>query len=323
MKLYDTITKNSLIHEMDRICGSNSTKYPFRDKVSRLNNALDFYFQLAWSVNKVRPLDDSNNSSIPLEEINLVSGTNYYKIGDFTNKFTGIIEVSLLNSDATPASLTREYLHNLPGIFEELYGAYAVANTTGVPGYYCIVGDYIYLRPCPDYNETSGLKVYGNLAGSKFNFLRTTVTQADPGVFTTSSAHGMAVNDMVLFETNDTIPTGITADTVYYIKTVPSDTTFTIASTFEGTAVEITANQATGEHISIDCSKEPGIAYIDDHFNYLARKASLPFLVEKKLPQKNDIVSLIKNDEMSIKEYFGNKDTDIDQRITFKQRAYE
>lgn len=40
---------------------------------------------------------------------------------------------------------------------------------------------------------------------------------------------------------------------------------------------------------------------------YLARQACLPYLVEKRLAQKNDVAVLIEKDEMAIKEFVSNR----------------
>jgi Flp pilus assembly protein TadG len=61
-----------------------------------------------------------------------------------------------------------------------------------------------------------------------------TMTLANPAVFTAPSAHGLAVGDMVVFNTTGTLPSTITSGTTYYVKTVPSSTTFTISSSSGG-----------------------------------------------------------------------------------------
>lgn len=74
-----------------------------------------------------------------------------------------------------------------------------------------------------------------------------TVTIASPGVFTTSSAHGLAVNDPVSFTTTGALPTGLTAGTKYYVSSVPSSTTFQVASSIGGSSINTTGSQS-GTH---------------------------------------------------------------------------
>ena len=322
MKFYDKLTQENLCQEIDDICNSDYNSYPFERKAARLNSSLDFYFQLAWKANRARALDDTNNSAIPLEEKDIATGVNSFKMSDFTKKFVGLMKITALNSDATPIELVQEFFNNLPDEFDTLYGTYGKANDTGTPQYYCILGDYIYLRPTPDYSETDGLKVYGNLASSKFAYKRCTISQATPGVVTSVEAHGLSVNDTVLLRTTDTLPTGLSADTLYYVKTVSSTTTFTLASTQGGTAIN-TTGAGSGEHAFLQANKTPGIPPLYDHYMYLARKASLPYLSDKGKNNVKDVRSLILEDEAKIFDYFANKDIDVDNKMTFKQRAYK
>lgn len=334
MKLYSIIGTDSCIHEIWRTCGANENSYPIQDAVSRLNAALDRFFHLAFQADGRWNFDDINEASPPIDTQNLVLGINRYKIGTFTEKVINVIRIEILSSAAKGLHLQPETFDNLGRLignesgriggssgdtFQDLY----VDASSGTPTHYCKYGDFIYLRPNPNYNETDGLKIYFNRPASKFDFLRFTVTEANPGVFTTASAHGMAVNDLVVFNTNGTIPTGITANTIYYIKTAPSTTTFTIASTLGGTAIEITDAQTTSVHICLNASKVPGIPEI--YHPYLARHASLPFLIEKSLPNKNDIMKLIGSDnprdpfyggdELAIAEYFANRNKDLPNRM--------
>jgi hypothetical protein len=73
-----------------------------------------------------------------------------------------------------------------------------------------------------------------------------TVTIASPGVFT-KTGHGYAVDDPVMLSTTDTLPTGLTAGTVYYIKTVPTADTFTVSATVGGAAINTSVSQS-GTH---------------------------------------------------------------------------
>jgi hypothetical protein len=73
----------------------------------------------------------------------------------------------------------------------------------------------------------------------------TVVTATD--VFTSASAHGLQVNDMVRFTSTTTLPAPLVAGTDYYVKTVPSTTTFTISATKGGATLDITTT-GTGTH---------------------------------------------------------------------------
>jgi hypothetical protein len=68
-----------------------------------------------------------------------------------------------------------------------------------------------------------------------------TISVADPGVVTWAGGHGLEVGSPIIFDaTGGNMPTGLTEGTVYYVKTVLSPTTFTVAATPDGEAIETT-----------------------------------------------------------------------------------
>ena len=73
-----------------------------------------------------------------------------------------------------------------------------------------------------------------------------TISQASPGVVT-SAGHGFLANQMVIFKTSGTLPTPLTADTIYYVKTVTGNDTFTVSATSGGTVIN-TTSAGSGTH---------------------------------------------------------------------------
>jgi hypothetical protein len=73
-----------------------------------------------------------------------------------------------------------------------------------------------------------------------------TVTIASPGVIT-KVAHGFAANDPFVPTTTGALPTGMTAGTKYFVKTVLSADTFTFSATAGGTAIDTSGSQS-GTH---------------------------------------------------------------------------
>lgn len=69
-----------------------------------------------------------------------------------------------------------------------------------------------------------------------------TMTIAAPGVISWPS-HTLAVGDRVKFSTTGALPTGITADTTYYVVSVASGT-FSVSATPGGTAITTTGTQS-------------------------------------------------------------------------------
>lgn len=326
MQLYDIVTKDSIFHEIGRECKASIANYPLRDRAARVNDAIYRYCTIAFKSDGKHSFDDINQSSPPIDTQSIVSGTNRYKFSAFTEKIMNLIKLEALDADGNGIELKFESFDSLASspkasignssrTFQELY----IDASSGTPSKYTKYGDFIYLRDNPNYSETNGLVAYFNRPASTFDYLRFTVTQANPGVFTTASVHGMAVNDLVVFDSNGTIPTGITANTIYYIKTAPSTTTFTIASTLGGTAIEITDDQDDSVHMCLHASIIPGIPLL--HHSYLARHASLPYLRENDKKQYEKTKRVIGSDnprsayyggdELEIAEFFANRDKDV------------
>lgn len=66
--------------------------------------------------------------------------------------------------------------------------------------------------------------------------------EADDDVLTFAAAHNLKVGDRVRVTQGTTLPTGLSAATDYWVKTVPSTTTLTLASTKGGTTVNLTTD---------------------------------------------------------------------------------
>ena len=318
MKLYDPITKYSIINEVWRICGANANIYIIRDIVARVNAALDRYCHLAFKADGKHRFDDINETSPPIDTQDIASGTNRYKFSAFTEKIINLIKLTVLNADAVEIPLIQERIENLPDAFTQIYKS----TDTGVPSHYLKYGDFIYLRPYPDYDETGGLRAYFNRPASKFEFLAATISQASPGVLT-DVAHGLVADDTIMLETDGALPTGLVVDTVYYVKEALTADTFTLALTLGGTAINTSA-AGSGIHYYVETSKVPGIPVI--HHSYLARHASLPFLIDKKLQNREDIKKLIGSDnprsryyggdELEIIEHFAHRNKDVRNKMT-------
>lgn len=91
-----------------------------------------------------------------------------------------------------------------------------------------------------------GFDVFGSAGTPTNNGTAFAVTGADAGDLFTAVAHGLAVGDRIRFPAL-TGGSNLTADTGrYYVKTVPSDDTFTIASTPGGATVDLGSNVTAG-----------------------------------------------------------------------------
>lgn len=84
-----------------------------------------------------------------------------------------------------------------------------------------------------------------------------TMTIASPCVITWNS-HGLADGDPIVFTTTGVLPTGLTAGTVYYVKS-PTTNTFNVAATPNGSAINTSGSQS-GTHTAT-VAKQPLINY--------------------------------------------------------------
>jgi hypothetical protein len=97
-------------------------------------------------------------------------------------------------------------------------------------------------------------KTRGVLTAATTNVVNagTTITltsaEADDETFTANAAHGLAVNDEIEL-TAVTGGTGLTAGTTYFVKTVPSSTTFTVAATIGGATVAFSTDVSAGTFV--------------------------------------------------------------------------
>lgn len=76
-----------------------------------------------------------------------------------------------------------------------------------------------------------------------------TISVASPGVITWN-ANGLLANDQVVFSTTGALPTGITAGTSYFVKTILTANTFTISATAGGAVINTSGTQS-GTHSAV------------------------------------------------------------------------
>lgn len=314
MKLSEVIYDGGLIEEITRITGATIAVYTNKARVAHLNNALDQYWFLAAEAAPQGTFDDTNQTSAPVETQSLVSGTNAYKVSSFTNEVLGILRVAVLDDSAVEYDL--EYVD-----FDDVadFTTTFAAATTGLPQYWTKLGDYIYISPSPNYSETNGLRCYVNRELSKFNWVTFTVTQASPAVFS-ATGHGLVANDAIILETDGTLLTGLTADTVLYyvISAGLTADVFEVSTTIGGSAVNTTVTQS-GNHKFTKVTKEPGIPII--HHPFLIRYASEQYM-KSDHPKFGKIREQLALDRHDIQEYWRTRDRETKTIIETSSRAF-
>jgi len=183
---YNSETNNQdIVSEIRQICGVDSNGYSIEAITRRVNEALYRYCVLAFQADGRWPFDDIGETSPPIDTQDLVSGTNRYKFDDFTEKIINLIKLEALDSNGNGIELKPETFDQIgqrapigtvSSTFEELY----IQAQSGAPTHYCKYGDFIYLRPKPNYNKTNGLVAYFNRPATTFSTSDTTVTPGIP-----------------------------------------------------------------------------------------------------------------------------------------------
>lgn len=323
MQLYNT-TNDGMFQKLDRLCASSTNTYPFRNKVDDLNESLDWYCDLAFKTDGQWSFDDINQTSPPIDTQSIVSGTNRYKFGSFTEKIIDLIRLEILDANGNGLSLIPEMwgtlgsstIGNASGIisgtsgqtFQNLY----LNAPSGTPTHYMKFGDFVYLRPKPNYNIAAGLKAYFNRAALRFSFVTFTVTIASPGVFT-SASHGLVAGDTVILNTDGALPTGLTVDTQYYVISAGLGTdTFRLSTTSGGSAIDTSGSQS-GTHSFLKTSASPGIQSM--HHPALIRHTAYTYLKIITSPRFSIFSQDVMKDEKNIEEYFTRRSKDTPKRL--------
>lgn len=83
--------------------------------------------------------------------------------------------------------------------------------------------------------------------------------------------------------------------------------------------LKVVFKRNVNKFISTDTTTEPGIPSL--FHPYLCRAAALPFLIEKKLPQRDDVASEILIDEASVTDFMANRDRTRSTKITPRWRS--
>jgi hypothetical protein len=177
MDFYDTTNGTGCVNEIYDITQADTNSYPLKSVTRRVNAALDRFFTLAFQADGRWSFDDPNYDTVPIQSINLVSGTQSYNIDDFTSEVINILRVEALDSSGNKILLRRLDRKNVGGALTDYQ------STAGTPSQYDLVGEYIYLYPKPSYNSTNGLTIYLDRNKSAFLYTDTTKDLPVPSIF--------------------------------------------------------------------------------------------------------------------------------------------
>lgn len=107
---------------------------------------------------------------------------------------------------------------------------------------------YLYAMSSFAPTDTNGaMMMMADVAATPY---QTATATASDNVFSVPSAHGLVVDDStVLFK--GTMPGGVTSGRKYYVKSVPSSTTFTVSATRGGTTLDVTGNGSCRAYLNL------------------------------------------------------------------------
>lgn len=186
----DTTTYKGIIQEVEKELGMNygdisGNPTKLKQFTVSINLAWDDYVYLALNSSGTWQFDDSNQTDYPIIYANLVSGTQNYS---FTTDGTGNLILDILKVMILPSASATIYDEIYP-VDQQNTPAYDLSDdiaketgTTGTPWRYDKTANGIFLDPTPNYNATSGLKLYINREPSYFVSTDTTKKPGCPGI---------------------------------------------------------------------------------------------------------------------------------------------
>jgi hypothetical protein len=173
-------TQQDCVNEILKTCKATTGKYPLVDITRRFNFALDRYFTLAFQTDGRWKFDDVNQTDVPLETLNIVSGTNKYDMSQLTDELFQLFRIEFLDSNSNPILAEEEDFDKLKQCGLTFTSAYSTASTNqSVPSKYLKWGKFLYIRATPNYTLSAAIKFYFNRHAS---YMASTDTTKVPGV---------------------------------------------------------------------------------------------------------------------------------------------
>ena len=172
MVFSSTSDKAGIVEDIDFLLGTDSTSYALTDKARNVNR---WYYRVGtwiWNATRRWEFDDSNLTTHPIATTTLVADQQDYSLPTTALKLIG---VSVKNSSG-------DFYKLLP--FDQSDTTLDRAefmDTSGLPQYYDLVGDAIFLYPAPASGSvtlSAGLKIYFL---REFDAFASTDTTQEPG----------------------------------------------------------------------------------------------------------------------------------------------
>jgi hypothetical protein len=179
MVFSNTTDKNGLIQDCERIIfneygaiSGNTTR--LAEFTALLNQSLDDTAVDIMRADRNWKWDDRNHTDAPISTTDLVSGQSDYQL-DIS--FLKIEKVEAMDEAGNWFVLADVKEVERDESFSERF------ETNGIPRYYDLRGDWLYVFPATNYNKTDGLKVYFQRGFSHFVTSDTVKTPGCPSPF--------------------------------------------------------------------------------------------------------------------------------------------
>jgi hypothetical protein len=173
MQFNDTTNNAGICQDVWNLTGTDSTSLTTSTIARIANKVIRELALLAWQVSTNWKFDDSNQSTHSIATISLVDNQEDYALPTtvFDIERAEIIDV---NGNATKLIFLPE--KNVDIAISELY------KTKGKPVYYILRGQSIFLKPAPNTNMVSSLKLYLSRDISEFSASDTTKEPGFPSI---------------------------------------------------------------------------------------------------------------------------------------------
>lgn len=159
-----THVDQGLIQECERItnlgdAGISGDTTLLRTFISRLNQAKDRFFAVAFKYDTLWNFDDSTRTDLPVATTNIVSTQRDYL---FDRELLMVTQAFAKDSAGVFHELSPQDDRNSPKVYD------LTSSSSGVPTTYELVGNSILLDPAPNYASSGGLKVVFKRNGLHF-----------------------------------------------------------------------------------------------------------------------------------------------------------
>jgi len=173
MQFSDTTNDTGLVQDIDFICGTDSVSYPLKDKARNMNRWIYKVVTWIYKANSKWQFDDSNHTDLPIITTTLVNSQRSYELPSDLIKLQ---RVEVLDNNGNYQLIKPKDQSQINIALSEYQ------ETDGMPKYYDIIGNSLFLYPAPDNGVSvtlaKGLKLY---IAREINLFVSTDTIQEPG----------------------------------------------------------------------------------------------------------------------------------------------